>query len=178
MGLFSFIKSVGEKLTGGKPVTAENVTEHLKGLGLTIERLGVTISEEEVVTLTGWASDLAEKEKAILAVGNLDGVEKVVDQLRVGSPVVAAAPKPAAAPVAAAPVAAAPVAAPVAPKPEEIEAPSSSFYTVKSGDNLSKIAKEVYGNANKYNDIFEANKPMLKHPDKIFVGQVLRIPQK
>ncbi len=55
--------------------------------------------------------------------------------------------------------------------------PESKFYTVKSGDNLSKIAKEFYGDANQYPKIFEANKPMLKDPDEIFPGQVLRIPQ-
>lgn len=53
----------------------------------------------------------------------------------------------------------------------------SNFYTVKSGDTLSKIAKEQYGNANDYMKIFEANKPMLSHPDKIYPGQVLRIPK-
>ncbi len=46
--------------------------------------------------------------------------------------------------------------------------PESKFYTVKSGDNLSKIAKEFYGDANQYQKIFEANKPMLKDPDEIF----------
>lgn len=51
------------------------------------------------------------------------------------------------------------------------------FYTVKSGDSLSKIAKEVYGDAMSYNKIFEANKPMLKDPDKIYPGQTLRIPK-
>lgn len=55
--------------------------------------------------------------------------------------------------------------------------PQAQFYTVKSGDSLSKIAKEYYGNAMKYPTIFEANKPMLKDPDKIYPGQVLRIPQ-
>ena len=54
--------------------------------------------------------------------------------------------------------------------------PEARFYTVKSGDTLSKIAKEFYGNAMKYPVIFEANKPMLKNPDKIYPGQVLRIP--
>lgn len=54
--------------------------------------------------------------------------------------------------------------------------PASNFYTVKKGDTLSKIAKAEYGNANKYAAIFEANKPMLSHPDKIYPGQVLRIP--
>ncbi len=50
------------------------------------------------------------------------------------------------------------------------------FYTVVSGDTLSKIAKQFYGNANAYMGIFEANKPMLSHPDKIYPGQMLRIP--
>lgn len=53
----------------------------------------------------------------------------------------------------------------------------SRFYTVKKGDTLSAISKEMYGNANLYNKIFEANKPMLSSPDKIYPGQVLRIPQ-
>lgn len=54
--------------------------------------------------------------------------------------------------------------------------PESQFYDVKSGDSLSKIAKQFYGDANKYNLIFEANKPMLKDPDEIYPGQKLRIP--
>ncbi|MBS7321284.1 MAG: peptidoglycan-binding protein LysM [Myroides sp.] len=55
-------------------------------------------------------------------------------------------------------------------------AAQAQFYTVVSGDTLSKISKQFYGDANKYNTIFEANKPMLNHPDKIYPGQVLRIP--
>ena len=58
----------------------------------------------------------------------------------------------------------------------ENKEPEAVFHTVETGDTLSKIAKEHYGNANKYNEIFEANKPMLKDPDKIYPGQVLRIP--
>jgi nucleoid-associated protein YgaU len=54
--------------------------------------------------------------------------------------------------------------------------PEGSFYTVVSGDNLSKISKAKYGDPNKYMVIFEANKPMLSDPDKIYPGQVLRIP--
>ena len=57
-------------------------------------------------------------------------------------------------------------------KPE----PEATYYTVKKGDWLSKISKSVYEDASKYNVIFEANKPMLEHPDKIYPGQVLRIP--
>jgi len=57
-------------------------------------------------------------------------------------------------------------------KPE----PEATFYEVKSGDSLSKIAKAVYGDAKKYNLIFDANTPMLKDPDLIYPGQMLRIP--
>ncbi len=54
--------------------------------------------------------------------------------------------------------------------------PESQWHTVVSGDTLSKIAKTFYGDAMKYPVIFEANKPMLSHPDKIYPGQMLRIP--
>jgi nucleoid-associated protein YgaU len=91
----------------------------------------------------GIAKDQATRERAILAAGNVDGVQQVDDQMTVE---VAAAEPPA------------------------------QFYTVVKGDTLSKIAKQFYGDANAYNAIFEANKPMLKHPDKIYPGQNLRIP--
>lgn len=58
----------------------------------------------------------------------------------------------------------------------ENKEPEAVFHTVETGDTLGKIAKQHYGNANKYPEIFEANKPMLSHPDKIYPGQVLRIP--
>jgi nucleoid-associated protein YgaU len=63
---------------------------------------------------------------------------------------------------------------------DNIETPAGAqakFYTVQKGDTLSAISKKHYGDPNKYNAIFEANKPMLTHPDKIYPGQVLRIPQ-
>lgn len=50
-------------------------------------------------------------------------------------------------------------------------------YTVKSGDNLSKISKEFYGDANEYMKIFYANRDQLNDPDKIRVGQELVIPK-
>ena len=54
----------------------------------------------------------------------------------------------------------------------------SKFYTVKSGDTLWAISEREYGKGkgDKYNVIFEANRPMLTHPDKIYPGQALRIP--
>jgi nucleoid-associated protein YgaU len=58
-------------------------------------------------------------------------------------------------------------------------APSSEkTYEVKSGDTLSRIAKQEYGNANEWRRIFDANKDILKDPDKIYPGQQLRIPSK
>ena len=58
----------------------------------------------------------------------------------------------------------------------ENKEPEAVFHTVETGDTLGKIAKEHYGSANRYQEIFEANRPMLKDPDKIYPGQVLRIP--
>ncbi len=55
-------------------------------------------------------------------------------------------------------------------------ADESQFHTVIRGDTLSAIAKAYYGNATQYLNIFEANRPMLGHPDKIYPGQLLRIP--
>lgn len=54
--------------------------------------------------------------------------------------------------------------------------PEAVFHTVERGDTLSKISREHYGDPNQYPLIFEANKPMLQDPDKIYPGQVLRIP--
>lgn len=167
MGLFSFVKSIGEKISGGK-VDPASLQAHVKALGLPVEKLLLSVSEDrETVDVFGYVPDLAVKEKLILAIGNLDGVDKVNDHIRIGTPP---------APVNVAPVPTT-VAEAVAAEPVAVEvAPTSVFYTVVSGDTLSKIAKKEYGDANAYNAIFEANKPMLKHPDKIFPGQVLRIP--
>ena len=85
--------------------------------------------------------DYLDKEKIILALGNVEGVSAVDDQMNVLK-----------------------------------SEPAAVFYEVKSGDTLSKIAKAHYGNAQKYMEIFEANKPLLKDPNKIYPGQVLRIP--
>lgn len=168
MGLFSFVKSAGEKLFGGgKPLTADALVEHIKALNLKIDKLFVSWDGATVI-LFGTVPDAAEKEKAILAIGNLDGVEKVIDRFKIA---VDAAQLPTGTTVAAS-------------APETVDAANepagqadSVFYTVKSGDTLSKIAKEHYHDANKYNAIFKANEPMLKHPDKIYPGQVLRIPK-
>jgi nucleoid-associated protein YgaU len=57
------------------------------------------------------------------------------------------------------------------------QAEAAQFHDVAKGDTLSAISKKYYGDPNKYNAIFEANRPMLTHPDKIYPGQKLRIPK-
>lgn len=152
MGLFSFIKTAGEKIfKGKKPEEAQTEEErqvhskellgYIQSLGFQIDKL-VVIVQGDTVTLRGEVPTQEEREKILLAVGNVEGVGQVEDTIVVLTP-----------------------------------APESKLHTVESGDTLSKIAKEHYGNANDYMKIFEANKPMLSHPDKIYVGQVLRIPQ-
>lgn len=169
MGLFSFLKNAGASLFGGKkeekkatPATptapsavdqlensqmAMRLTNHVVGLGLKVENLSIVVDDDKA-TITGEAASQSEKEKVILAVGNVAGIATVDDWMTVAAP----------------------------PTPEAAPEPEAVFYTVVKGDNLSKIAKAHYGNAMKYPVIFEANKPMLKDPDLIYPGQVLRIP--
>jgi nucleoid-associated protein YgaU len=62
-----------------------------------------------------------------------------------------------------------------APRPA---APAEQIYTVVAGDSLSKISKKLYGDANQWKRIFEANRDQIKNPDLIHPGQKLRIPPK
>ncbi len=147
MGLISFIKEAGEKIFGSKASAEEQNAEKQKQIvdfveqfKLEIEDLSVTV-DGDTATLKGTAASQADREKLVLAVGNINGIATVDDQMEVKEP-----------------------------KPE------AQYYTVVRGDSLSKIAKEYYGDAMKYPVIFEANKPMLKDPNLIYPGQMLRIP--
>ncbi len=150
MGLISFIKNAGSKLFKSEEKReeekAELIAEHIKKFGFDVSKVKVAVDDEKVI-LTGQVDTWANKNKIIVTAGNVDGISAVEDHLLVITP------------------------EPVAP-PE----PEKQFYTVKKGDYLSKIAKQVYGDARKYPVIFEANKPMLKDPDLIYPGQVLVIP--
>lgn len=152
MGIFSFIKNAGAKVFGiGKTVEEENAekSEQLRA-AITSHNLEVADLSLEVdvdaVKIWGEAVDLATKEKAVLVAGNTNGVASVEDKMTVKE------------------------------IEEILEKDMAQFHTVASGDTLGKIAKTYYKNAMKYPVIFEANKPMLTHPDKIYPGQVLRIP--
>ncbi|MCB9383824.1 MAG: LysM peptidoglycan-binding domain-containing protein [Bryobacterales bacterium] len=65
----------------------------------------------------------------------------------------------------------------VKPKPEAPPEPEFTFYTIVSGDSLSKIATKYYGDALKWNTLFEANREVIQNPDLIYPGQVIRVPK-
>ncbi|MDO5687461.1 MAG: peptidoglycan-binding protein LysM [Neisseria sp.] len=159
MGLFSFIKSAGEKLFGKdeKEVQAaaqSNVADlnakasaaikdYIEKQNLGITNLGVAFDGASgVVTVTGDAPTQEAAEKIVLCCGNVTGVSGVNNQLKVVG-----------------------------------GGAEGRYHDVQKGDTLSAIAKKYYGNANQYMKIFEANKPMLSDPDKIYPGQKLRIPE-
>ena len=180
MGLFNFVKSVGEKLGLGDDHApdAQSIKTALDGLKLGTENVNVAVENGKAV-LTGLVKDQATLEKAILAVGNLHNIESVnTDNLHIQNSAQAANNQTTNTPQA-------------NQTAQATSTPSNTstsdggqtqephFYEVKKGDTLWKIAEEVYGkgHGDKNNIIFEANKPMLKSPDKIFPGQKLRIPE-
>ncbi len=184
MGLFNFLRDVGAKLTGHggaySAPTPEALSNELKRLGLPADSVSMTV-EGDTVHLSGQVPDAETREKIVLAVGNVEGVGKVDDGgLQGGEPTGSLAG--AVSSMAGLPAGAASTSAAVgavhaaAPQPVEQGPGGSMFYTVQKGETLSAIAKRHYGEANAYMAIFEANRPMLEHPDRIYPGQVLRIP--
>ncbi|MBX8526454.1 peptidoglycan-binding protein LysM [Pseudomonas cichorii] len=147
MSLFSFFKDAGEKIldlvTPGNANADEVLKKHISEIGLGDPDIQTQV-EGGKVTVTGEVASQEEKEKILLALGNISGVEQVDDQMTIpaGAPATTAA----------------------------------RFVTVEKGDTLSAISKRVYGDPNKYQKIFEANKPMLKDVNHIYPGQQLRIP--
>jgi nucleoid-associated protein YgaU len=123
------------------------------------------------ITVSGAIADEADRAKIVEVLEGIEGISKVEDRMTVAVP----------APPAPEPEAAAPAETPApaeAAAPAESEAPADSgrTYTVQSGDSLWKIAEEMYGSGAKYKHIFEANRDLLDDPDRIFPGQVLKIP--
>ncbi|MBC7531309.1 MAG: peptidoglycan-binding protein LysM [Oligoflexus sp.] len=166
MGLFDFIKDIG---FGGKDDQEDkieaSIIEAVKKSSLNVKDFTLKL-DKGMATIGGTAASLKDSELVRLIVGNHQGVEKVNDD---GLKVVPATPTP----LINSQAASAP--SPTASAQTNASQPSK-MVAVKKGDTLSKIAKEQLGNANRYPEIFEANRPMLKDPDEIFPGQILRIP--
>ncbi|GAB4202013.1 MAG: peptidoglycan-binding protein LysM [Wenzhouxiangellaceae bacterium] len=172
MGMFDFIKEAGAKIFGGddphKEPTAANksISSHIRDHGLDPSPLKFFFNADGTVDVSGVVESQELREKLILIIGNVRGIAGVNDKIIVAA-AVGDSPDLTASGSAEASGGA---------QAESAEEWTSRTYTVKSGDTLWKIASEMYGNGSKYPVIFEANKPMLSDPDKIYPGQVLRIP--
>lgn len=164
MGLLSFIKEAGEKLFGmGEAKAAEEVAKkdptpvNLEAANAAAVKAIRSYIEKNNLPVDGYDIKFDGASGTVIAQGNVDtqsNKEKIL--LCCGNVAGVEAVQDQL----------------YVPTPE----PEAQFYTVVKGDTLSKIAKEFYGNPNAYMKIFEANKPMLTHPDKIYPGQSLRIP--
>lgn len=158
MGLFSFLKGAGEKLFGAKPETP--VTPDVDPVAAERER--------KIASMQSYVNGLG------LKVENLD-LDLDGDKVTVYGQVLTQADREklvlSLGNVEG--IASVEDRLSVTAPPE----PEADLYEVKPGDSLSKISKHFYGDPMRYNEIFEANKPMLTNPDRIYPGQMLRIPK-
>ena len=157
MGLFDFMKNIGRKVDEDKiEQTIHN--DITSSLGDQVENLSVDY-DDGTVKLRGMVDYNSTKQKAVLLAGNVEHVDKVDDSNLIVKPLDVHRAEAAEAQAAAAE-----------------EEPTFTFYTVERGDSLSKIAKQHYGDANRWKDLFEANKEVIKNPDLIYPGQQIRVP--
>ena len=146
MGMLDFAKDVGRRLFDTDNEAADNIKNHLEVRTSGIKNIEVEF-DDGVATISGECVNKATRDNAILMVGNIKGVEKVISDNLTCPP----------------------------PPPEEPE-PKETIYEIKSGDTLGAIAKQFLGKAGRYTEIFEANKDIISDPNKIYPGQKIRIP--
>ena len=157
MSLFSFIKEAGEKLFGGKEAQAATVANDQEALNakaasaienyINVQNLGVSNLKVSYDAALGKVTVTGEAPTQAIKEKVTLCCGNVSSVTSVDNQMTVLNPEP-----------------------------EAQYHDVVRGDTLSAIAKKYYGDANKYPVIFEANKPMLTHPDKIYPGQVLRIP--
>ncbi|MEG2466354.1 MAG: peptidoglycan-binding protein LysM [Comamonas sp.] len=154
MGLFSFIKEAGEKLFGGKEAQAATAPEDLNSKAaaaietyINVQKLGVSNLKVSYDGNQGKVTVAGEAPTQAVKEKITLCCGNVANVTSVDNQMTVTNPEP-----------------------------EAQYHDVVRGDTLSAIAKKYYGDANKYPAIFEANKPMLSHPDKIYPGQKLRIP--
>jgi len=161
MDLFGFVKDVGRRLFNKDEEAAEKIRDHILANNPGVEDLEVTF-DSGIVGLKGRCTRPDAFQKCVLMAGNVQGV---VDVYASGlQPFVA--PKPAETPVG----------GPHQHAQATPEQGKEEYYVIQRGDTLSHIAKRYYGNANKWPEIFEANREVIQDPDKIFPGQKIRVP--
>lgn len=160
MGLFDFAANMGKSVFGiGDADAAEKIKQDIEANNPGISNLEVELTEADVCVLRGDCDNADAKEKAILMAGNMKGVATVVAHGLKPTEVTNTGTM------------------------EEVEDQSfeastgTEYYTIESGDTLWGIAAKFLGNGSKYPEIFEANREVIEDPDKIFVGQKIRIPK-
>lgn len=163
MGIFDSIKSA----LGGKAEPESDVTvspsQMLRAAGIDPGGLKFGFGSDGSITVSGQIAEESERQAILDTLAGAAGINRVDDHMT---------------------VAAAETAEPEAADPPAQDAPADAAsapegartYTVQSGDTLWKISEEVYGNGSKYMKIFESNTGLLEHPDRIFPGQELIIP--
>lgn len=189
MAFWDFVKDAGKSVFGSAEAAEAKTPEQadterkVKALEAEVKALGLDSGDVhltlrgDTVKVESKGADRETMEKLILAVGNIKGIARVeADLPKADVPFGAAAAAEPAVPPASAAAAATPAAAP-AGAAAAAPADAPLFHTVKKGETLSDIAQHYLGKASLYPKIFEANRPMLSDPDKIYPGQTLRIPR-
>jgi len=143
MGFFDFVKDAGKKLLGhGDDNEAIHKEISSNSQTMPINDLDVVVDGDTVI-LKGKAKTTADKVKAALIAGNVEGISKVdAENLEVDEPSVI----------------------------------DDIFYEIQKGDTLWRVAEIYYKDGSRYPEIFEANLEVIKDPDKIYPGQMIRIP--
>ncbi len=148
MSILDFVKDAGARLFNTDADAARNIKEHLMVKTSGVSDIDVDF-DDGVATIRGKATNQASKDHAIAVAGNVQGVERV-DASGIEVP---------------------------PPAPEEPEPEPAEYYEIVSGDTLGAIAKRFYGKSSAYMKIFEANKDIIEHPDRIYPGQKILIPR-
>ncbi len=143
MGFFDFFKGAGKKLLGkGDDNAAVKAEIESNSETMPIEDLDVVVDGETVI-LKGRAASAADRAKAALIAGNIEGVSKVEFEEF------------------------------IVDEPEEL---TDMYYEIQKGDTLWRIADIYYQDGSRYPEIVEANLEVIKDADKIYPGQLIRIP--
>lgn len=168
MGIFDSIKNALGKSEPEPDVTI-GPSQMLRDAGLDPSGLKFNFGNQSI-TVSGEIAEESQRQKILDVLAGAPGITEVEDRMTVA--VAVAGEPPAEEP------AAEEVTAESPPATDEGTGEGGRTYTVESGDTLWKIAEQHYGNGAKYMVIFEANRDLLDNPDRIFPGQVLKIPDR